>query len=129
VQAVVSDSGPIDLLRLGNDGALKKVVRRFLGGTPESEREALVKKASPAFLIKDNLPPFLLLYGVDDELVPIESADNFVAELGRARLRDVSYYRLAKVGHCPHSLIRVPFLKTVVRDFFLRTLIPSDWEP
>jgi hypothetical protein len=35
----------------------------------------------------------------------------------------VSYYRLAYVDHCPHSLIRVPAMRTVVDEFFLRTLM------
>jgi hypothetical protein len=46
-----------------------------------------------------------------------------VVALNQAGLKDVSYHRLAAVGHCPHSLVRVPALRTVVNDFFLRTLV------
>ena len=53
------------------------------------------------------MPPLLLIYGVDDAQVPVETADRFVLALGRAGLKDVSYYRLAHVDHCPYSLIRV----------------------
>ena len=35
----------------------------------------------------------------------------------------MSYYRLAYVDHCPHSLVRVPGLRPVVDDFFVRTLM------
>jgi hypothetical protein len=38
----------------------------------------------------------------------------------------VSYYRLAHVDHCPHSLVRVPVLRSVVDEFFLRTLVHSE---
>jgi dipeptidyl aminopeptidase/acylaminoacyl peptidase len=64
----------------------------------------------------------LLLYGVEDAQVPVETADRFVLALGRAGLKDVSYYRLAHVDHCPYSLVRVLTLRTVVEEFFLRTL-------
>ena len=45
-----------------------------------------------------------------------------VAQLEQAGLKDVSYLRLGKVDHCPHSLIRVPWLQPAVNEFFLRTL-------
>src|SRR5207249_9005651 len=44
VQAVVSDSGPIDLLYQYEHEALRRVVAQFLGGPPEGERKALYKK-------------------------------------------------------------------------------------
>jgi dipeptidyl aminopeptidase/acylaminoacyl peptidase len=65
----------------------------------------------------------LLIYGGADEQVPVESADRFVAALDRAGLKDVTYHRLAYVDHCPHSLVRIPWLKTVVNEFFVRTLL------
>lgn len=128
VQAVVSDSGPIDLLAQYRQGALREVVSRFLGGAPDGKRAALYQQASPAHRIRPDTPPLLLLYGVDDEQVPVGTADDFVSALGRAGLKDVSYYRLARVGHCPHSLVRVPILRKVVEDFFIRTLMASNSE-
>jgi acetyl esterase/lipase len=126
VQAVVSDSGPLDLLQQHRLGALRRVVGQFLGGPPEGERAAAYKKASPAHQIKADAPPLLLLYGAADAQVPVETADEFVAALGRAGLKDVSYHRLAYVDHCPHSLVRVPVLRPVVEEFFLRTLMHPD---
>ena len=72
------------------------------------------------------VPPLLLIYGVEDTQVPVETADRFVLTLGRAGLRDVSYYRLAQIDHCPHSLVRVPVLRQVVEEFFVRTLMPAE---
>lgn len=46
--------------------------------------------------------------------------------LGRAGRKDVNYYRLAFVDHCPHSLFRVPRLREVVNEFFLRTLVNAE---
>jgi acetyl esterase/lipase len=126
VQAVVSDSGPLDLLYQSRNERLKEVVERFMGGPPEGERAALYRKASPAYHIGPDTPPLLLIYGGADEQVPVESADHFVSSLGRAGLKDVGYYRLAYVDHCPYSLIRVPELRPVVDEFFVRTLMHPD---
>jgi acetyl esterase/lipase len=123
VQAAVSDSGPVDLLDQYQRGALRQVVGKFLGGPPEGERAAAYKKASPIHQITPETPPLLLIYGGADDQVPVETADRFVVALDRAGLKDVSYYRLAYVDHCPHSLIRVPALREVVNDFFVRTLM------
>lgn len=123
VQAVVSDSGPIDLLYQYECSPLKAVVSKFLGGPPEGDRVALYKKASPIHQISAKTPPLLLLYGGADAQVPVETADEFVLGLGRAGLKDVSYHRLAYVDHCPHSLVRLPGMKLVVNDFFIRTLM------
>jgi acetyl esterase/lipase len=126
VQAVVSDSGPIDLVDQYRRGALRQVCERFLGGPPVGERAAAYRGASPADRITPLAPPLLLIYGVEDTQVPVETADRFVLALGRTGLRDVSYYRLAHVDHCPHSLIRVPVLRKVVEEFFVRTLMPPE---
>ena len=123
VQAVVSDSGPIDLVAQFRNGALRQVCSRLMGGPPEGDRAAAYRLASPADQISKGISPLLLIYGVDDAQVPIETADQFVLGLGRAGLMDVSYYRLAHVGHCPYSLIRVSTLRPVVNDFFVRTLM------
>jgi acetyl esterase/lipase len=123
VQAAASDSGPVDLTYQFRHGSIHEVVRRFMGGPPEGERAELYRKASPARHISAKTPPLLLIYGGADEQVPVESADQFVVELGRSGLKDVSYYRLAYVDHCPHSLIRIPAMRTAVDEFFLRTLL------
>jgi acetyl esterase/lipase len=122
VQAVVSDSGPIDLLDQYRNEQLREVVSRFLGGPPVGERLRLYQKASPMNLISPDAAPLLLIYGVADAQVPVETADRFVLALGRAGLKDVSYYRLSLIDHCPYSLVRVASLRAVVDDFFLRTL-------
>jgi acetyl esterase/lipase len=126
VQAVVSDSGPIDLVEQYRHGALRQVCDRFMGGPPEGDRAAAYRLASPADRINPGIPPLLLIYGVDDGQVPVETADRFVLALGRAGLKDVSYYRLARVDHCPYSIARVPSLRPVVDAFFVRTLMHAE---
>jgi len=122
----VSDSGPIDLIDQYRDGGIRQVCAQFMGGPPEGERAAAYRRASPADQISPQTPPLLLIYGVEDTQVPVDTADRFVLALGRAGLKDVSYYRLAHVDHCPHSLIRVPVMRPVVNEFFLRTLMHTE---
>ena len=124
VQAAVSDSGPLDLAFGHEHNQLIGVIEKLLGGPPTGERAADYRRASPASYVADNLPPLLLIYGAKDEQVDVRTADQFVAALGRAGGNDVSYHRLAEAGHCPHSLVRVPYLRTVVDEFFVRVLKP-----
>ena len=126
VQAAASDSGPVDLVAQYEQGTLRTVVSKFLGGPPEGDRLALYEQSSPSKRISKQTPPLLLIYGVDDNQVPVVTADRFVLALGQAGLKDVSYHRLAATGHCPHSLERVEWLKPAVNEFFVRTLKPND---
>jgi acetyl esterase/lipase len=123
VQAVASDSGPIDLLYQHQHNQLRQVVSQFMGGPPEGARLETYRKASPAYQIAADTPPLLLIYGGADEQVPVATADQFVTALGRAGLKDVTYHRLAFVDHCPHSLVRIPGMRTAVEEFFVRTLM------
>jgi len=123
VQAVISDSGPVDLdfRKAGNSG-LAKVISQFLAG-PEETLVDRIRKASPASYIKKDLPPFLLIYGTADSQVTIGPVDEFVVALQQAGLKDVSYIRLGLVDHCPYSLAKVESLYPIVNDFFVRTLM------
>jgi acetyl esterase/lipase len=143
VQSVVSDSGPIDLIEQYRSGVLRQVCASFMGGPPEGDRISAYKRASPceyvpaadggapgahraanrAGGVAAGVPPLLLIYGVEDAQVPVQTADRFVSALDKAGVKDVSYYRLAKMEHCPYSLIRVPPLRPIVDQFFIRTLM------
>ncbi len=125
VQAVASDSGPIDLLTQYQHKQLIGVIEKFMGGPPEGPRWAEYKRASPVNYVSEKIPPLLLIYGDADTQVDVTLTDQFVAALGRAGAKDVSYIRLAKVDHCPHSLVRIGYLQQVVDEFFLRTLKPA----
>jgi dipeptidyl aminopeptidase/acylaminoacyl peptidase len=122
VQAVASDSGPIDLLADDRNGVLRTVIRRFMGGSPDGDRLATFEQASPNHYVSAKGPPLLLIYGEADAQVDVKTADRFVAALGEAGRKDVTYLRLAHVDHCPHSLQRIPYATDAVDQFFLRTL-------
>jgi len=126
VQAVASDSGPIDLARQHQQNQLRVVIEKFLGGPPQEARLTRYHEASPSQHISSHIPPLLLIYGVNDEQVDIHTADDFVAALARGGHKDVTYLRLGGVGHCPHSLRHIPSARSAVDEFFIRTLRPAD---
>ena len=120
MQAAASDSGPLDLTRGHQQNQLRGVIEKFLGGPPDEGRSTAYRRASPSSYVAPKGPPLLLIYGVTDEQVDVRTADDFVAALGKAGPTDVTYIRLANVGHCPHSMLRVPYTKTIVNEFFAR---------
>jgi acetyl esterase/lipase len=122
VQAVVSDSGPIDLLYQHEHNQIRTAIEQFMAGPPNDSRANFYKSASPINHISARTPPLMLIYGEADTQVGAETADRFVDALRLAGVKDVSYHRLGTVDHCPHSLIRVPWLVPAVNEFFLRTL-------
>ena len=122
VQAAVSDSGPLDLLAQHDQSTLRGGVEMFLGGPPAGDRRADYQRASPLTHVKRDMPPTLLIYGAADLQVPVATADDFVRALEQAGAPDVTYLRLARVGHCPHSIQGVDWLPGVVLKFFQRTL-------
>jgi acetyl esterase/lipase len=125
VQAVVSDSGPIDLGWQYEHNELRTVVEKFMGGPPEGARKNAYERASPSQYAAEKIPPLLLIYGEVDGQVNVRTADEFVAALSRAGHKDVTYLRLAGVDHCPHSLVRVPYCQTVLAEFLTRVLRPG----
>ena len=123
VQAVVSDSGPVDLdWRKPENSGLTKVISQFLAG-PEDKLSERMRKASPVSYVAKGLPPLLLIYGGADTQVTIGPVDQFVSTLQKAGVQDVTYIRLGLVDHCPYSLVRVKSLYPIVDDFFTRTLM------
>lgn len=122
VQAVVSDSGPIDLLYQYEHNQIRSAIGQFMLGDPSGPRATDYQRASPINHISPQTPPLMLIYGVADTQVGVETADRFVIALSQAGLKDVSYHRLAIVDHCPFSLVRVNWLMPSVNEFFLRTL-------
>ena len=118
MQAVVSDSGPIDLLYQYEHDQIRSAIGQFLGGAPSGSRTADYQLASPINHISPRTPPLMLIYGGADTQVGVETADRFVVALNQAGLKDVSYHRLGTVDHCPYSLVRVHWLVPTVNEFF-----------
>jgi acetyl esterase/lipase len=93
VQAVVSLAGPTDLTdeTLHKPEVLKGNLIPLLGGTP-AERADLYRKASPIHYAPRTPPPFLLIHGSADQVVPVRQAHALADKLrrcsGSARVMD-----------------------------------------
>jgi acetyl esterase/lipase len=123
VQAVISDSGPVDLdWRKPENSGLAKVMSQFLAGPQETVSQR-IRNASPASYIKKDLPPLLLIYGAADAQVTVGPVDHYVLALQQSGLKDLTYLRLGLVDHCPYSLAKIESLYRIVDDFFIRTLM------
>lgn len=129
VQCAVSDSGPLDLIAEYKNGVLRGVIQQFMNGPPQGALRQRYEIASPANYPGTAFPPVFLIYGEVDQQVDVQTADRFVTQLGQGGRRTVSYFRLAGVGHCPHSLARVPYLRPAVIEFFQRTLAKPERAP
>jgi len=91
--AVMAGGVPSDLLKF-DDGRL---VVQFIGGTRAEKPEAYAL-ASPARQISDNAPPFFIYHGRLDQLVPVDHATDFYAQL-KAEGVESELYLLRGRGH------------------------------
>jgi acetyl esterase/lipase len=120
VQAVVDWFGPTDFLQMG-----KNKIDHDAGGSPESqliggpiqENKEKTAKANPiAYITKDD-PPFLIMHGDKDDLVPLNQSELLHAALGKAGVE--STLHVVKGGG--HGF-RGPELDRMIDEFFAKHL-------
>ncbi len=125
VEAVVDWCGPTDLLTIGEqakaDNELqlndpKGPVAKLLGGLP-SKKQELAALASPVTFITNDDPPFLIMHGDRDRVVPIEQSSTFYEVLKAARV-PVEYH-VVKNGQ--HNFFSAENLQ-IVETFLKKTL-------
>lgn len=118
VQAACDFYGPSDLVALVDEtgivGAL--AVGRLLGG-PFVEREDLARLASPTTHVDFSDPPFLIVHGDADEIVPWDQSVRLHRVLAEAGV-DASLWIVGRAGHGGFPSI----VDDVVRAFFQRVL-------
>lgn len=109
VQAVVARSAPYDFLHPGgqliNDAP--SLVTQLFGGTV-SEREELMRLASPVSHVHPAAPPFQIVHGTLDETVPFEQAECFVSALGSMG-SEVDFLPIPGVYHNLRPEARAPW--------------------
>ncbi|MFO1514120.1 MAG: alpha/beta hydrolase [Verrucomicrobiota bacterium] len=79
VQAVVDWFGPTDLLVMGQQAGAKSMIKHDSADSPESklvggpiqEKRDLARTANPLTYIDPHDPPFLVMHGDSDQLVPL----------------------------------------------------------
>ncbi|NNJ27271.1 alpha/beta hydrolase [Alienimonas chondri] len=89
VQAVCDYFGPTDFAAFAAAPGYEAVsgptgpVAKLLGG-PLSERTEVAAKASPVEFVSPDDPPFLMLHGTEDPLVPLSQSERLYAALQQA---------------------------------------------
>ncbi len=79
VQAVVDWFGPTDLTLMGQQSGGRGMIQHDSANSPESnllggpvqQRKDLAKTANPLTYVNKNNPPFLIMHGDNDQLVPL----------------------------------------------------------
>lgn len=116
VNAVCDFCGPTDLIRLAGDstGANNPIVKLF-GGAPKDKKD-LADKANPITHLGKDAPPFLIVHGDEDKLVPLSQSELLETALKKAGVT-VTLHVAKGQGHG----LGGDEINRVVREFFDRT--------
>jgi acetyl esterase/lipase len=128
VQAVCDWFGPTDLAQLAkyskdyNPTAPDSAVARLIGGTPSQNAEK-VERANPIHYLAKDDPPFLIMHGDKDPLVPLEQSQILADALKNAGV-PVKFYTIEGAGHGGPEF-RALKQRERVFYFFKETLSPD----
>lgn len=126
VRCVVDFCGPSDFLAFGKDNPAmnrpKSPVSKLLGGMLK-DKEDMAKSASPVTYVSKDDPPFLIVHGTADKLVPIAQAERLHAALKKAGV-DSTLVRIEGGGHGFGG----PEVNRRVRAFFDKHLLGKKGE-
>ena len=129
VQAVCDYYGPSDLLTMPasvpgpgkTDADLAKAnAARMLGGIIRDIPDR-ARQASALYQVSSNDPPFLILHGDQDPLVPLDQSQRLFAKLVESGV-PAKLEVIAGAGHGGKDF-DTPDVRKVVREFFLRYLV------
>jgi acetyl esterase/lipase len=74
-------------------------LERIVVGRKASKHPDVFRKASPIAQVHADAPPFLVIHGTSDSVIPVEQARSFVERLRAASHSVVSYVELPGAGH------------------------------
>ena len=124
VQACVPFYGVMDLTGSPEGSArfgpgLLDLLERKVMKSKESEHPEVFRDASPTFRVNPSAPPFFVLHGVNDTLVPVETARVFVQRLREVSRRPVAYAEFPLAQHAFDVLasLRCQASTSAVADF------------
>lgn len=123
LQAVCVLSGPSDMEALVEAATepKRRTAMESLFGSPLKDKSALIRSASPITQITREAPPFLILHGEQDEVVPVALAQSFHAALF-TQARNPS--RLIVFPNTRHDIFRNPQWASEAMTFFEGILKP-----
>jgi acetyl esterase/lipase len=123
LQAVVDLFGPADLTRTNDSDAFARAIIQLVLGSSMRVRRA----ASPLTYVGPHDPPFLVVHGTQDTMIPPRQSREFAQRLRAAGAQAT----LVLVEHTGHGLITpgeqpsATALVRMVTGFFVRTLAPG----
>ncbi|MFT4571495.1 MAG: acetyl esterase/lipase [Hyphomicrobiaceae bacterium] len=91
-----------------NQGLAEVLETKVMKGSRQ-EVSALYESASPLSLVDENAPPFLIIHGDRDTLVPVAEARSFAKELREKSKEPVAY---AEIPGAQHAFEIFPSLRT-----------------
>ncbi len=98
VQCVVDFFGPIDLTEFGKDDSAQRSMLAPLIGAKYSEKPELHLKASVTPYIRKKAPPFLVIHGDKDWIVPVSQSRDFVKKM-KTEENEVEYLEIPGGSH------------------------------
>lgn len=123
VQAVIDWYGRADLTRVSTDLSLADSPSAMLLGGCGTDVAELAKKASPILHVSKDDPPFLIMHGSRDALVPLRQSQAFLRALKEAGV-DSRLVVLEGAGHGGEEFLSSEQVK-VIDDFLYNHLAPK----
>ncbi|MDF3340569.1 alpha/beta hydrolase [Mycolicibacterium septicum] len=102
VAAAVPVYGRYDWFSTAGTGRAEfvEVLERLIVKLPLAANDQVYKDASPITLVHPDAPPFFVLHGANDSLIPVGEGRDFVAALRRVSKSPVVY---AEIPHAQHA--------------------------
>jgi acetyl esterase/lipase len=130
VEAVADFAGPSNLVTLGEEGGPGVVKDNFvslLGPVPPEQLPAELKAASPVTYVSPGDPPFLIIHGDMDPIVPIAQSEELARALESAAV-PVQFVVVKGGGHAldePNAQPDTQQIEALIVDFFVREVQDS----
>ncbi|MBO8157305.1 MAG: DUF1992 domain-containing protein [Bacillaceae bacterium] len=125
VHAVVASAAPTDLKSMGGWHDRADSPESKLIGNTVADHHDLANQASPLHYVHQNHPPFLLIHGEKDNIVPASQADILYEAL-----HDVSIWKIKGAGHhYENGLYDWDDILDVMYTFFRRHVIQKKNRP
>jgi acetyl esterase/lipase len=74
-------------------------LERIVVGEPQDDAPDVYAAASPLGLVRADAPPFLVVHGRSDAVIPVQQARDFVERLRAVSIAPVAYAELPGTGH------------------------------
>ena len=128
VQAAIPVYGIYDFLNRNRTRDDWPVIPRWVMKADKHEDEALFRQASPLDQVHAGAPPFLIIHGESDSVVPTAEAHQFVAALRGVSDSVVAYVEVPGANHAFDVLdsLRTHDVISGVQRFLESVRVPSD---